>query len=254
VVSSRWILKPFINEWRKKHLGLPPTYSADINAEQSKKKFPVFYAYSDAVFPKPADWPEWYHVTGYWFLDRSPDWQPPADLVAFLADGPPPVYVGFSSVNTRKVQGVTDLILEALVLTKQRGILAAGWSSLQGSALPKGVFTIESIPHNWLFPQVAAAIHHGGAGTTAAGLRAGIPNIIIPFAFDNPFWAWRVTELGVSPPGIPHKELGAKRLAHAIDTAIHDEEMKARRVALSQQICKEDGVARAVELFHQFAL
>jgi sterol 3beta-glucosyltransferase len=254
VISSQLILKPFINAWRKTQLGLPPVSHIKENTEELKaRQTPVFYAYSDTVFPKPPEWPAWWHVTGYWFLQHSASWQAPSNLVEFLADGPPPVYVGFSSVDTRKMAGMTDLVLRALALGGQRGILAAGWSTLgKRSTLPEGVFTVESIPHDWLFPQVAAAVHHGGAGTTAMGLRCGIPNIIIPFAFDNPFWAWRVAELGVGLPGLAHQTLTAEHLAETIQQTVQNEAMQARRTAISERLRAEDGVARAVELFHHY--
>ncbi len=254
VISSQLILKPFINAWRKTELGLPPVSRIKENMEELKtRRTPVFYAYSDAVFPKPPAWPAWRHVTGYWFLDHPADWQPPTNLVEFLAEGSPPVYVGFSSVDSSKMAGMTDLVVKALSLAGQRGILAAGWSTLgQRATLPKDIFTVESVPHDWLFPQVAAAVHHGGAGTTALGLRCGTPNIIIPFAFDNPFWAWRVAELGAGPPGLAHQTLTAERLAEAIRETIHNETMQARRTTISERLRAEDGVARAVELFHQY--
>lgn len=254
VISSQFILKPFINAWRKTELGLPPVSRIKENiAELKTRQTPVFYAYSDAIFPKPPAWPAQWHVTGYWFLNHPADWQPPPNLVEFMAEGSPPIYVGFSSVESSKMTGMTDLVVDALTLAGQRGILAAGWSTLgQRATLPTGVFTIESIPHDWLFPQIAAAVHHGGAGTTAMGLRCGIPNIIIPFAFDNPFWAWRVAELGAGPPGLARQTLTAARLAETIRETIHNATMQARRTAISERLRAEDGIARAVELFHQY--
>lgn len=254
VVSSQLILKPFINQWRKTQLGLPPVSRIKESLEQIEaQRVPVFYAFSEAVFPKPATWPAHFHVTGYWFLPHEIDWCPSAKLVEFLASGPPPVYVGFSSVDSRKMAGMTELVLKALSLAGQRGILAAGWSDLGARAsLPEGIVAVESVPHDWLFPQVAAAVHHGGAGTTAIGLRSGIPNIIIPFAFDNPFWAWRIAALGVGPSGISRQALTAERLAETIQLTMHDETMTARRTTLSHRLSTEDGVARAVERFHEY--
>jgi UDP:flavonoid glycosyltransferase YjiC (YdhE family) len=191
------------------------------------------------------------YVTGYWFLDRPPDWQPPADLVDFLAAGSPPVYVTFGSIIDRNPEALTKLVLEALALTGQRAILDTGWGGLSNAELPEQVFKVESdsAPHDWLLPQMAAVVHHGGTGTTFAGLRAGLPSIVVPSFGDTFFWAQRVADLGAGPPPIPKKQLSAERLAAAIHTATSDKVMQDRAAALSQQIRSEDGVARAVEVF-----
>lgn len=253
-LSSWLILRPFLNEWRKRSLGLPTVRSLKGDLKSyAALGVPMLYAYSPAVFPKPADWPDTAHVTGYWFLDRPAEWTPPRDLTDFLASGPPPVYAGFGSVSFHDMQKTTDVVLSALTQTHQRGILAAGWSNLgQRPALSSDFLAIEGAPHDWLFPQIAAAIHHGGAGTTAIALRSGIPNIIVPFAFDNPFWGWRVEDLGLGVPAIPPQDLTDQRLAMALTAVLHDEGMRARRATLSRQLQAEDGVARAIEVFEQY--
>ena len=252
-LTSRLILHPLLNRWRRTTLGLPPSHTiGGIEAAQTSG-VPVLHAFSPHVFSKPTHWPAWFHITGYWFLEHPASWQPPADLVEFLAAGPPPVYVGFGSVSANDMHRTTDIVVKALLQTQERGILAAGWSNLgQRPILPKSILAIDGAPHDWLFPQVAAAVHHGGAGTTAIALRSGTPNIIIPFTIDNPFWARRLAELGVAPPGIPPQELTVDRLASAIDDAIHDEAMQARQAALSEALRNEDGIARAVELIHNY--
>jgi len=139
-------------------------------------------------------------------------------------------------------------MLKSLELSGQRGVLATGWHGLsQNVQLPDSVFTVESVPHTWLFPQVAAVVHHGGAGTTAAGIRAGVPSIIVPHSVDQPMWGQRIAELGVGPQPIPRKQLTAERLAQAI-TATGDTAMRARAGALGRQIRAENGVAKAVEI------
>lgn len=251
--TSWLIIKPFINEWRRRTLGLPLLARLKGLCDYRALGVPMLYEYSPLVFPKPADWADTDHVTGYWLLENRGAWSPAAELATFLAAGPPPVYAGFSSVSYHDMRQTTDVILAALAQTGQRGILAAGWSNLgQRPTFPADILAIESAPHDWLFPQCAAAIHHGGAGTTAVALRSGIPNIIIPFAFDNPFWAWRLTELGVSVPAIPPQELTVPRLVSALTTVLHDEAMRARQVALSRQMQTEDGVARGVAVFEQY--
>jgi sterol 3beta-glucosyltransferase len=142
------------------------------------------------------------------------------------------------------------IVLEALARSGQRGILLRGWGGLQPGDLPDSVYAVDSVPHDWLFPQMAAVVHHGGAGTTAAGLRAGTPTIIVPFFGDQPFWGRRVAELGVGPAAIPQKQLSVERLTAAIRTATNNPAMQAQAQQLAQRISHEDGIARAVEVFH----
>jgi UDP:flavonoid glycosyltransferase YjiC (YdhE family) len=184
------------------------------------------------------------------FLDRPADWQPPSDLGDFLAAGSPPVYIGFGSAISLDPEARTKLVLEALACTGQRGILATGWGGLSNSDLPDSVFQIEAVPHDWLFPQMAAVVHHGGAGTTAAGLRAGVPSIIVPFVGDESFWGQQIANLGVGPSPIPQEQLSVEQLTTAIHTATNDQAMRDRAVTLGQKIREEDGVARTVEAFH----
>ena len=241
---------PAVNRWRRDTLGLPPLPSTGPDAEIWRHRVPFLYGYSPSVVPTPQDWPPWYHVTGYWFLDRPADWQPPADLVAFLDAGPPPVYLGFGSMIPQDPAALTSMACEALQRIGQRGILHAGWGGLGKADLPDTVFLIQDVPHDWLFPRMAAVVHHGGAGSTAAGLRAGVPSVITPFFYDQPYWGARVAALGVGPRPIPMRRLSAERLAAALQAATGDADMRARATALSKQIQTEDGVTRAVEAFH----
>jgi sterol 3beta-glucosyltransferase len=231
---------------RRKNPNLPPLTGWPYD-RLNGRPVPILYAYSSAVSPKPPDWDEWQHVTGYWFLDRPSNWQPPDDLVGFLDSGPPPVYIGFSSVSQLSLE-VTAIVLEALARTGQRGLLQPGWGGLGNTDLPDEVFKIESVPHDWLFPRMAAVVHHGGAGTTADGLRAGIPSILIPFNSDQPYWGRRVAELGVGPKPIPRRRLSVERLAAAIIAATNDHDMQRRATALGQRIRAENGAAKAVEI------
>ncbi|MBD1926377.1 glycosyltransferase family 1 protein [Trichocoleus sp. FACHB-90] len=241
-------IRSSVNQWRQKTLNLPPM---PLTVPSWFYKSPTFYCYSPAVLPKPPDWPDWVYVTGYWFLDRPPDWQPSADLVDFLAAGSPPVYVTFGSIIDRNPEALAKLVLEAIALTGVRAILDTGWGGLSNPELSEQVLcvTSDSAPHDWLLPQMAAMVHHGGSGTTFAGLRAGLPSIIVPSFGETFFWGQRVADLGVGPPPIPKKQLTVERLADAIHTATSDKTMQARVAALSQQIRSEDGVARAVEGF-----
>ena len=241
-----------IEKWIQESLGLPrPSFMGDFGT-MHKRGYPIVYGYSPTVVPKPPDWGERIHVTGYWFLERQTDWQPPPDLVDFLQSGPPPVYVGFGSMSNRNPEEVTEIVLKALERYKQRGILLTGWGGLSKSELPAYVYRIESIPFDWLFPQMAAIVHHGGAGTTAACLRAGIPSIIVPFFADQPFWGERVYRLGAGPKPIPRKQLTAERLAGAINTVLGDRRMRKQAEAVGERIRAEDGVARAVDAIRSY--
>jgi UDP:flavonoid glycosyltransferase YjiC (YdhE family) len=203
------------------------------------------------VIAPPADWPDYIHVTGYWFLEPPAGWEPPGDLVDFLQAGPPPVYVGFGSMLSRKPEETADLVLQALARTGQRAVLSSGWGGLKKEKFPETVFMVGSIPHSWLFPKMAAVVHHGGAGTTGAGLRAGIPSVITPFFGDQPFWGHRVYALGVGPEPIPRKRLTVENLAGAIQRAVSDMAIREKASRLGERIRAEDGIARAVAIIEQ---
>ncbi len=241
-----------LNRWRQNVLGLLPLPRFVTSyARMRAARVPFLFGYSPAIVPKPRDWADWHHVTGYWFLDAPPDWQPPPELIEFLEAGPPPVYIGFGSMSDEKPEILTRIALDALQMTGRRGILASGWIELGGVDLPDTVFRIGSIPHDWLFPQMAAIVHHGGAGTIAANLRSGVPSILTPFMGDQFAWGKIIADLGVGPPPIPIKKLAAARLAAAIEAAVTDPALRVRAAALGERIRAEDGVARAVEAFHQ---
>ncbi len=243
---------PMTKHLRQK-LGLRPWRSyGEMLAYARSIGAPWLYGYSAHVLPKPADWDETQHVTGYWFLDPPPAWSPDPDLLHFLESGPPPVYVGFGSMSHGDPQRQTQIALTALALSGQRGVLATGWGSIARQPAPANVFVAGDVSHAWLFPRMAAVVHHGGAGTTGAGLAAGVPNIITPFApNDQPAWAERVVKLGVGPrvPGI--RQLTAEKLAEAIHLAVTDNGLRARAAALGEKIRAEDGVARAAEIIER---
>jgi sterol 3beta-glucosyltransferase len=237
-----------VNRWRKEALELP-----SVRDELHLQGRPILrlYSYSPAVLPTPDDWDSSSVATGYWFLDRPQGWEPPASLQAFLSAGPRPVYVGFGSMPTQDAARTTSTVLEALERAGQRGVLATGWGGLSASDLPSNVYLLDQAPHDWLFPQMAAVVHHGGAGTTAAGLRAGVPTVIAPFFGDQPFWGRRVAMLGVGPQPIPQRRLTVPRLAAAISMAVQNSTMRQRAVELGAQLQMEDGVANAIGLIER---
>jgi len=236
---------------RRQVLNMAPAPFGGPFASLQKQKQPILYGYSPQVIPPPGDWGDFIHVTGYWFLDPPSGWEPPIDLVNFLQSGPPPIYIGFGSMVNSKPGETTEVILQALERTGQRGVLSEGWGGIKKEVLPENVFMIGSIPFSWLFPQMAAVVHHGGAGTTSMSLRAGVPSIVVPFMGDQPFWGKRVHELGVGPEPIPLRRLSVDRLAGAIHCALSDTAMREKAARLGERIRAEDGIARAVEIIEK---
>lgn len=237
-----------LNVARLESLSLPAISRTAMLRRASEATDPTLLAYSSLVAPRPRDWAAHARVTGYWFLDRDPGWQPPQRLADFLASGPPPVYVSFgSNLAGRDPDDVTRLIVRALRQAGVRGVLSSGWGDLGNIDLPDSVLKVGAVPHDWLFPRMSAVVHHGGAGTTSAALRAGVPSVVVPFFGDQRFWARRVHTLGAAPAPIPRGELTADRLAHAIRTAVCDPTMRQRAVWLGKRLEKENGVQRAIE-------
>jgi sterol 3beta-glucosyltransferase len=188
-------------------------------------------------------------VTGYWHLPAPADWAPSQALEDFLAGDEPVVSVGFGSMTSEDPEAVTALALGAARDAGVRAVLLSGWGGLGTLPQEGDVFLADAVPHDWLFPRMAAVVHHGGAGTTGAAIRAGVPAAVVPFSVDQPFWASRVAALGVGPKPIPRKRLTRERLADALSRAVADQPMRERAARLGEKIRAEDGVANAVERF-----
>jgi sterol 3beta-glucosyltransferase len=208
-----------------------------------RENWPVLYGFSPAVVPHPRDWPPGRVVTGYWWPHVAPDWAPPAELAAFLEAGPPPVFVGFGSMTPDRPdlgRVVTDAVRAAGV----RAVVQAGWADLTGGG--DDVLAVGEVPHGWLFPRTAAAVHHAGAGTTAAVLRAGVPGVGLPVAVDQPFWADRAARLGTGPPPVPLARVDAAGLAASITAATTVSAYRRRAERVAARIRAEDGPGAAV--------
>lgn len=247
------LLRAGVNQCRVEILGLPPLTVADywrMDAPHSPQTF--LYGYSPAVLPKPPDWGANQHVCGYWFLEAAAGYQPDAALQDFLERGPPPVYFGFGSMVEHEQEELVGMVVQALARTGQRGILSRGWSEFEPAALPDTVLAVEAVPHDWLFPRMAAVVHHGGAGTTAAGLRAGVPAFIVPAFGDQFFWGERVYELGAGVRPVPRQQLTSGKLAQAIEQLVQEAGLRQQAGELSQRIRAEDGIGKAVELIEGF--
>ena len=241
-----------INRWRVESLGLPALSWYGPFDRLYEEKMPYLYGYSASVVPRPDDYPAWHHVSGYWFLDRDPSWSPPDALVRFLEAGPKPVSIGFGSMLGQDAIRLLDPAVQALQETGQRAVLLGGWAGEGDLELPDSIFRVGAVPHDWLFPRVAAVVHHGGSGTTAAGLRAGVPSILVPFFGDQPYWGRRVHALGVGPRPIQNKSLTVSKLKEAITQAVEDEALREKAAALGARIRAEDGVQSAVDFIGDY--
>ncbi|KAL8489884.1 hypothetical protein ACS0TY_025682 [Phlomoides rotata] len=218
VDSLIWLgIRDMINDVRKKKLKLRPvTYLS--GSQGSESDIPYGYIWSPHLVPKPKDWGPKVDVVGFCFLDLASNYEPPESLLNWLKAGPKPIYIGFGSLPVQAPQKMTQIIVEALEITKQRGIINKGWGGLGDLAEEKDfVYLLDNCPHDWLFLQCASVVHHGGAGTTAAGLKAACPTTIIPFFGDQPFWGERVHARGVGPPPIPVDEFSLEKLVGAIN-------------------------------------
>lgn len=225
---------------------------------------PTVLGASPLVVPPPADWPAWVRTTGYWFLPTRAGWTPDPRLADFLAAGDPPVYVGFGSMSTRDASGTLRLIVDGLRRSGRRGLIHSGGADLDEAQLEEGesvadlgsidpgeVLLIDDVPHDWLFPQLAGVIHHGGAGTTAAGLRAGVPSAVVPHIGDQPYWGRRIAELGVGAAPVPRHRISADGIAAMIGQ-LDESLVRSRAADLGSRIRAEQGVDNAVSFIERF--
>ncbi|KHD09186.1 hypothetical protein PN36_00305 [Candidatus Thiomargarita nelsonii] len=215
------------------------------------KPVPTLYCYSQLLMPSPKDWHDAVLASGYWFLEGEKDWQPPVALEKFVTAGPAPISIGFGSMVGMDPDRLTDIVLSAVEKTGERAVLGTSWGGLVEKKASDSVFFLTNVQHDWLFPRMKAVIHHGGAGTTAAGLKFGKPTVICPFVTDQFFWGDLIYQRGFGPKPIPQKKLTVDKLALAIDTAITDTTMQRRVVELSKGLRCEDGIGKAVAFINK---
>lgn len=233
-MASKSSVKGF---WKKNFGKTPENFGCPFE-RHTDKKHPAIVSCSNFVFKRPEDWNENIHQRGYWFVEESCVYTPPKELADFLKAGEKPVYVGFGSMTSlEQNDGLAEIAVEAIIKSGKRGIISGMGNP---SNLPKSIIAIDSIPHTWLFERVSAVCHHGGAGTAAAGFKAGVPSIIIPFSNDQFAWAHRAYDLGVGTKPIPKKELTSDKLAEAIMFAITDK-IIANAKTLGKNLAKENG-------------
>jgi UDP:flavonoid glycosyltransferase YjiC (YdhE family) len=239
-----------VQRLRHSTLGLPKWPWYGPARQMLRQRTPLLVAVSPTVVPRPQDWPDFVHLTGFWYLDAAISYEPPAHLLRFLEADRPTVYVGFGSMAGFDPLATLELLVKAL--DGRRAIIAGGWGGLASTALPDSILCIEAAPHDWLLPRMSLAVHHGGAGTTAAVARAGIPQVVIPHITDQPFWAACVQSLGVGPAPIERRTLTAENLAVAIHAA-ESPAMRRAAAALGTRVRAEDGVGEAVRLIEGVA-
>lgn len=215
-------------------------------------KVPYTYLWSPGLIPKPADWGPEIDIAGFVFLDLASKFKPPEELANFLDAGEPPVYIGFGSIVVDDPDKFTAMIFEAVEKAGVRALVSKGWGGLgDDDNTPDNVYMLENTPHDWLFPRVSAVVHHGGAGTTAIGLKCGKPTMVVPFFGDQQFWGSMIAKAGAGPEPVPYKHLSADKLAAGIKYCLTDE-AKAEAKKIAQRIDAEgDGAKNAVTSFHR---
>lgn len=235
-------LGDLINKVRRQTLHLDPVSPMWGHRLHSRLRVSYSYLWSQSLIAKPIDWGSHIKITGFSFLALADSYTPPPDLVAFLDKGPPPIYIGFGSIVVDDPQGLTQMIFEAVKTARVRAIVSKGWGGVGGNDMhvPENIYLIGSCPHDWLFKRVSAVVHHGGAGTTAAGIAAGRPTVVVPFFGDQPFWGQMLARAGAGPMPIPFKDMTAESLAESIEFALKPEVQKAAQ-KMSQQIAQENG-------------
>lgn len=242
-----------VNAFRTEVLGLRKIRKGDGGREiLHDLRIPHAFMWSPALVPKPEDWGDLYDVVGTVILkEAKSSYTPPFELKAFLDAKQDPIFVGFGSMVLEDPKGTTEMIIKAALQAHVRVLIQSSWSNMAGDlTLPDHVFLLGNCPHDWLMPRVSAVVHHGGAGTTAAGLLAGKPTFIVPFFGDQPFWGWAVHRAGVGVPPCPIKELTTDKLRTAFE-ALQTTKMRECALQLQAKLHQENGVEEAVRCFYR---
>ena len=241
--------KRYLTDWRRENGMAPRRVHTRPDYVSGGHRVPVIYAVSPLVMPRPKQWNEHIHMSGFWYDDAPCEWQPPEDLERFMAAGEPPIYIGFGSMVSGNMNRLFAMVLRAVRAARVRAVIMAGWGGeTMRFKSNSQVYFAEYIPHDWLFPRVKAVVHHGGAGTTASGLRAGKPTLVVPFGGDQPFWGARVHALGCGPRPVQRDSLTVHRLTRSILDLVNRESYRAAAETLAAQMRQEGGVRTAADL------
>lgn len=233
------------NKWRRELMGLERRKKGGFFKDTKGNPLTTLYAYSATVSPRPRDWPRTAIVTGYWQLPDNTGWKPSPEFRAFLEAGPPPVYIGFGSMPFGAERN-TRILKDAMKIWGGRAVVARGWGGINPEDLPSSVFAFDQAPHDKLFQHVAAVVHHGGAGTTSAGLHAGRPTFVVPQTVDQPFWGRRVHELGCGPAPVRLRRLTEETLAENLKNLTANPAFSENASRIGKVIRDEDGTGRAI--------
>lgn len=244
-------LGDLVNNFRVKTLGLEPVSTLWAPGQLYRLKVPYTYLWSPSLVPKPKDWGPEIDIAGFVFLDLASSFKPPEELTKFLDAGDPPVYIGFGSIVVDDPDKFTQMIFEAVEKAGVRALVSKGWGGLGDDNVPDNIYMLENTPHDWLFPKVSAVVHHGGAGTTAIGLKTGKPTMVVPFFGDQQFWGTMIGDSGAGAHPVPYKELTADKLAEGIKQCLSDESRQGAE-KIAKRIEEEgDGAQNAVTSFHR---
>lgn len=247
-----WWGARFGYEQVRRQIGLPrrKLYSPFVD-DPVRSPTPILCAWSPSVIPPSNDWSPNVHVTGYLFGEQDGDFQPDPPLGSFLDAGAPPICVSFGSMLNQDAAKIDHIVREALRQTNHRGIILSGWSNVKNESSDE-ILCLDAVPHSWLLPRCKMVIHHGGAGTTSAGLQAGIPNLVVPHTADQPFWGSRVHEIGAGPSPIPVKKLAVENLTRAIAEGSNPV-IRQRAQAIGRELRREDGVGISVQWIEKYS-
>lgn len=251
-------LGDIVNRFRVKTLGLEPLSTLWAPGQLTRMRVPMTYLWSPGLVPKPEDWGPEVDIAGYVFLDLAKSYEPPEDLVKFLkrddTDNRPIIYIGFGSISGIKdPRAFCELIFQATEQAGVRAVVSRGWGGMgDGMDIPDGVFMIDNVPHDWLFPQLDAVVHHGGAGTCAIGMKLGLPTMIVPFFGDQPFWASMIVRAGAGAKEVwPLKKLTVERFVAGIKDCLEPSAKEAAQ-EIAKSIEREgDGAQNAIDSFHR---
>lgn len=242
--------KHILSSWRKENGVTVRKPSTGPDYRIGGHTVPVIYAISPCVFPRPEEWGPKVYMSGFWFDESPCAWQPPKDLVEFMSAGEKPVYIGFGSMSSGDMNRLMTIVLRAVRAAGLRAVISTGWTGRKMKS-NRTVYFADYIPHDWLFPRVRAVVHHGGAGTVAAGLRHGRPTLVIPFAGDQPFWGYQVHRIGCGPKPIARSALTVRKLTKALLELTGRGEYYEKAREVSGILASEHGTAAAADLIEK---
>lgn len=249
-MSMSLIERYFLADWRMDHHLMKRKIATRPDYTVGDHPIPVIYAISPCVFPRPQEWSQEIHMSGFWFEKNPAAWTPSAEIEAFLENGAKPIYIGFGSMSAGDMNKLLTIVLRSVRTTGVRAVINLGKTGRKFKSNQHILF-LNEVPHDWLFPRVAAVIHHGGAGTTAAGLRYGRPTLIIPFAGDQPFWGDQIRKKRCGPKPIPRKNLSVRKLAAGILDLLSNPDYAKNAADIAEALEKENGIQTAADIIEQ---